>query len=103
MWQSIREYISAVVRKWWAIIGFLIGALGLISLVSSITILLPYWAWLIIGLIALMVAQFLVYREVRKQRDPVESAISELDRPLLAWASNLLIWRRYSGKWETIF
>jgi hypothetical protein len=79
MWQSLREYISAVVRKWWAIIGFLIGALGLISLVSGITILLPYWAWLIIGLVALMVAQFFVYYEVGKQRDPVESAISELE------------------------
>lgn len=88
MWQSLREYISAVVRKWWAIIGFLIGALGLISMVSGITILLPYWAWFIVGIIAFIVAQFLVYHEVRKQRDDarneVASAISELESAVIS-------------------
>ena len=84
MWQSLREYTSAVVRKWWAIIGIAIEVLGLISGVLGTTILLPYWAWLIIGLIALMVAQFLIYYGVRKQRDPVESAISELESAIVS-------------------
>jgi len=77
-----------VVRSWWAIIGFLVGALGIASGVSGNTILLPYWAWLIIGTIALIVAQFLAYHKVREQRDearnPVTRAISELESDVIS-------------------
>ena len=87
MWQSFKEYIPTVVRSWWAIIGFLVGALGIASGVSGNTILLPYWAWLIIGTIALIVAQFLAYHKVRKQRDEargeVTSVISELESNII--------------------
>ena len=84
MWQSLKEYIPAVVRSWWAIIGFLVGALGIISGVLGNNILLPYWAWLTIGTIALMWAQFLVYHEVRKQRYTVESIISDLESGIIS-------------------
>lgn len=64
-------------------IGLGVGLLGIASGVSGNTILLPYWAWVIIGIIPLMVAQFLAYHEVRKQRDEdgneVASVISELE------------------------
>jgi len=98
MWRSLREYGSAVSRKWWAIIGFGIAVLGLASGVSGKTILLPYWAWLIIGLTALMVAQFLVYYEIRRQRDPIESAVSELESSIISLggqSTNManLLWR----------
>ena len=87
MRQSLNEYIRAVGRKWWAMIGFGVGALGIASGVSGNTFLLPYWAWVIIGIIPLMVAQFLAYHEVRKQRDDagneVASIISELESDII--------------------
>lgn len=87
MRQSFREYIRAVGRKWWPIIGFGVGVLGIASGVSGNTILLPYWAWVIIGIISLMVAQFLAYHEIRKQRDgagnEVASAISDLESNII--------------------
>ena len=89
MWQSLKEYIPGVVRRWWGMIGFLVGdTLGIISGVSGNTILLPYWAWLIIGTIALIVAQFLAYHKVREQCDDAEnevaSAISELESDIIS-------------------
>jgi len=87
MRQSLKEYIPAVVRSLWAIIGLIIGAIGIISGVSGNTILLPYWAWVIIGVIALIFAQFLAYHKVRKKRDDagnkVASAISELESDVI--------------------
>ena len=60
---------------------------ALVSGVSGNIILLPWWAWLIIGTTALIVAQFLAYHEVRKQRDEagnkVASAISELESDII--------------------
>ena len=88
MRQSLKEYIPAVVRSWWAIIGLLVEALGIGSGVSGNTILLPYWAWLIIGIIGLIVAQVLAYHKLRKQRDEgrnkVASAISELESEIVS-------------------
>jgi hypothetical protein len=87
MRQSLKEYIPAVVRSWWAIIGLLVEALGIGSGVSGNTILLPYWAWVIIGIIALIWAQFLAYHKVREQRDEarneVASAISDLESNII--------------------
>ena len=105
MWRSFREYIPAVVRRWWAVIVFGAGdALGITSSVLGKTILLPYWAWFIIGAIALIVAQFLAYHEVRKQRDDarndvarlkqipndVESAILELESGIVSLGGQLV-------------
>jgi len=41
-------------------------------------------AWFTIGVVALIVAQFLVYHEVRKQHDAVEGAISELESGIVS-------------------
>jgi hypothetical protein len=88
MLQSLKEYIPAVVRSCWAMIGLPVGALGIISGVLGNTILLPYWAWVIIGIVALIVAQFLAYHKVREQRDGVRnevaSVISELESDIIS-------------------
>ena len=87
MWQSLKEYFHAVVRRWVMIVFAIVNIFGIVSLVSGNTILLPYWAWFIIGIIALIVAQFLAYHEVRKQFDEdgneVTSAISELESDVI--------------------
>lgn len=85
MWYSLRKYFRAVVRKW-VMIGFAVGNLfGIVSLVLGKTILLPYLAWFTIGVVALIVAQFLVYHEVRKQLpNAVEDAISELESDIVS-------------------
>jgi len=88
MWRSIKEYFNAVVRKWVMIVFAIVNIFGVVSLVSGNTILLPYWAWFILGVIALIVAQFSAYHEVRKQLDEdvneVESAISELKSEIIS-------------------
>ena len=100
MRQSFKEYIRAVVRSWWGIIGFLVELLGIISGASGNTILLPYWAWVIIGIMALIWAQFLAYHKVREQRDEARSevagAISELE-------SNIIILGGQSINMATLF
>jgi len=87
MRQYLKEYIHDVVRSWWVIIGFFFELLGIISGASGITILLPYWVWVSIGIIALIVAQFLAYYKVRKQldeaRNEVVRAISELESDVI--------------------
>ena len=81
--QSLKEYIKIVGRSWWGIIGFFIELVGIISGASGNNILLPYWVLASIGIIALIVAQFLAYHKVRTQRDEarseVGSAISVLE------------------------
>jgi hypothetical protein len=83
MEQFFKEYIPAVVRTWCGIIGFVFELIGIISVASGITILLPSWVWVSIGIIALIWAQFLVYDKVRKERDEarnkVASAILDLE------------------------
>ena len=69
-------------------IFFVAGDLvAIISGVSGKIILIPWWAWLIIGTIALAVAQFLAYKNVRKEldeaRNPVRSAISGLESEVI--------------------
>jgi len=64
---------------------FAIGnLLGIVSLVIGYTILLPYWAWFVLGVIALIVAQFLAYHEVRKR---VEEGGNEVGSAVLGLES----------------
>ena len=86
--QFVKEYIVDVRRRWLAMIFFVAGDLvAIISGVSGKIILIPWWAWLIIGTIALAVAQFLAYKNVRKEldeaRNPVRSAISGLESEVI--------------------
>jgi len=87
MRQFFKEYIPSVVRTWCGIIGFISELIGIISVASGITILIPYWVWVSIGIIALIGAQFSVYDKVRKELDkvknPVRSAISELESDVI--------------------
>lgn len=82
MWESFREYLPAVGRRWWAVVGFF-DTLAIVSGAFGITLLIVWWGWLIVGTVGFMVAQFLVYDKVRKERDEgrheVAAAISELE------------------------
>jgi hypothetical protein len=102
MRQSLKKYIEAVVRRWWVIIGFLVGLLGIITGALGKTILLPYWAWVSIGIVTLIVAQFLAYHEVNKQLDEarkgVASAILDLESKIINLGGQsinmaMLFWR----------
>ena len=81
------KYLYYVVRNLYGIIGFILALIGIISIALGITILLPSWVWVIIGIIALLYAHFLVYDKVRKELDkfgnPVLGAISELESEVI--------------------
>jgi hypothetical protein len=54
-------------------IAFAVGdVLGIVANAEGRVILLPSWAWFVIGTFALFLAQFLVFHDVRKQRDELE-------------------------------
>jgi len=84
MRQSLTEYFHAVVRKWVMLVFAIGNLLGIVSLVIGYTILLPYWAWFVLGVIALIVAQFLAYHEVRKR---VEEGGNEVGSAVLGLES----------------
>ena len=72
MWQSIKEYTRAVLHWWWIVlIGVVSGGAGLIlDIFTRLTI--PYWAWAVVLLLGLMVAQFLALHTTRLERDRLE-------------------------------
>jgi len=86
--QYVREYILAVRKEWLAMLFFIGGEFAaIISRVLGRTLLIPWWAWLIIGTIALACAQFRVYVSVREKLDEatneVRGAIRELEREVI--------------------
>lgn len=87
MRKFFKEYIPDVARTYYGIIGLIFALIGIISVAWGITILLPSWVWVIIGIIVLIYAQFLVYDKVRKEldkfRNPVLGAISELESKII--------------------
>ena len=48
------------------------------AIVPDLNVGLPYWAWILIGLIAVPVAQFLAFQEVREQRDHARKELGEM-------------------------
>lgn len=58
---------------------FIVGTvLGSIATLSGKTILIPYWAWFAIGIVALFIAQFLAFHKARKERDDLRKKFDSL-------------------------
>lgn len=83
MRQSLREYIPFVLHRWWAMVAFAFGdILGIITTLAGKAILLPSWAWFTIGTVALFIAMFLAFHEVRVERDEVKGGIDSIIKEL---------------------
>ena len=79
MWGSIKEYALLTLRVWWAMIIGGIGALGTIAQLMGYTLPhMPLWAWLVILFLGLSIAQFLAFREVRRQRNKVQRELKDV-------------------------
>jgi hypothetical protein len=81
MWKTLKEYIPSIMQRWWATVMFIIGGvLGIFTALTGRMILLPSWAWFIIGIIALFIAQFFTFDKVRKQRDELQDKLNVLEK-----------------------
>jgi hypothetical protein len=80
---TVREYLPAVLKVWWAMTVFVISdGIGVYSVVTSHSLSVPAWVWLVVGTGFLFVAQFVAFHRVRVQRDlltfDVEDALHRL-------------------------
>jgi hypothetical protein len=75
MWQSVKEYVPAVLKKWQ---GLIISIAGIIGIIINIwqELVVPSWTWVIIIIAGLIIAQFLAFHELsKKQAKPPENWI----------------------------
>lgn len=72
MWQSFKEYITALGRWGWVVVADIIltGAGAYLDLSSGI---IPTWVWITLGLLALIIAPFVAFHKLRVQRDKLKA------------------------------
>ncbi len=79
--RMLRDYLSAVAKKWWADTGFVLTLLGYLALLRLGVDISPLW-WLVASMALLAAAQFAVYRDLRDSIPPV----TEPEPQLALWA-----------------
>ena len=76
MWRSLGEYFLAVLRWWVVALGAVAGAVWFRQDLVP-TPELPTWKWVLMGCFGLMVAQFLAFHRLRRQRDELKSQLDD--------------------------
>lgn len=66
MWQSVKEYAPAVLKKWQGLVISLAGIAGIIITVLQ-ELVIPSWVWVVIIIAGLIIAQFLAFHELRRK------------------------------------
>jgi hypothetical protein len=68
---SLRHHGAAIVKYWWALlVGGVFGALGVYTIVSHDDLRgVSTLHWFLLALLCLIVAQFLAFSDVRRERD----------------------------------
>ena len=75
MRESIKEYLPALLRWWYLLLAFIIGdVLGIVTIISPIKHV-SGWVWITIGIVALLIAQFMAFHTVRVERDKFKSQL----------------------------
>lgn len=106
MTRSLRLYLPALVREWWALIGLASGLIGyIVSVVAKLSVPVLFWVSLFVA--CLLVGQFRIYHRLRVAVLPDDAA-----GPLPQWAGfathansdgawlSAVIWGRLaSGGW----
>jgi hypothetical protein len=76
MWQSAKEYVPAVLKKWQGLVISLAGIIGIILNIWQ-WLVVPTWVWVVIIIVGLIIAQFLAFHEFRKkQAKPPENWVN---------------------------
>ncbi len=69
MFQSFKESLGLVLKRWWTLVVSVVGGgLGIANLVVD-ELVVPVWGWVLIAAIGLSVAQFLAFHKIRISRD----------------------------------
>jgi hypothetical protein len=72
MWTSLAAYVAAVAKRIWVLVVALIsGGLAMADRISGATIVLPSWAWTVVGVLSLTAAQFWAYHALLVASVPV--------------------------------
>ncbi len=71
---SLREYLARFVRSWWTGVGIVGGALGLVASLSELDV--PAWSWRGAVALAVAVAGFRVFDDVRRERDAARGELA---------------------------
>lgn len=91
-WRSIAPYWGAVIKAWWALFASLVlGAIGGYALIWRVDLKVPVWAWFLVAVLCLTLAQFQAFHEMRLLKDEAaterdtaikqrDQALAELDR-----------------------
>jgi hypothetical protein len=76
MWQSVKEYVPAVLKKWQGLVISLAGIIGIIINIWQ-GLVVPSWVWVVIIIVGLIITQFLAFHELRrKQAKPPKNWIN---------------------------
>ena len=76
--KSLKDYGKAVSRRlWWLVISGLVTIVGTIQVVFA-SLALPWWLWLTLAFVALVIAQYLAFHDVRMERDQALERLGEL-------------------------
>jgi len=67
MWQSVKEYVPAVLKKWQGLIISLAGIIGIIINIWQ-WLIVPTWVWIVIIIVGFIIAQFLAFHELRRKQ-----------------------------------
>jgi hypothetical protein len=84
------EYVNALARHWWWLVAMVAfsGGYDVVEYLAGLggyTLTLPRWVGLALGLAALMVAQFLAFRQMRKERDDARAFLAATNTPPDVW------------------
>ncbi len=70
MWQSVKEYVRAVGKRWWVlVVGVCLPIIGII-LDAWQELAIPNWVWFVIIIVGLVIASFLAFHELRRKQAP---------------------------------
>lgn len=67
MWQSVKEYVPAVLKKWQGLVISLAGIIGIIINIWQ-GLVVPSWVWVVIIIVGLIITQFLAFHELRRKQ-----------------------------------
>lgn len=88
MWRSFKEHLPTTWGYWWAVVPMLVASIAGIILDIAQSAqrhdpLLPLWAWILIGVSGIPIAQFLAFHKVRVQRDERQAQLDRIRDSLL--------------------
>jgi hypothetical protein len=76
---SVTEYLTSVIRSWWARVSVAAGLVGLASELTNLVV--PSWVWWVIVCLGVVLAQFTAFDNVRRQREKLAAQLAAKEAP----------------------